>query len=981
VTAVDDAPPAQAEAAVEPGPRAPPPRPAPLAPDLIEVAVPRGGRAVVVSDLHLSNPPTDASRNCASELATVLDRWDGPGVLVIAGDGFELLAGPNPNIHLVLDAHADFAGRVRAFAAGADHRVVVLSGNHDGPIAWDPDIVATLRGRLGVTDIAIAADLVFDTGDGAQKVHVVHGNQDDHYNAFIDVRSPIDTPMGHHVVRDVLPELERADKPGGLLEGVPWLNDTSQITEMVASRLLYRKVGNRLWWLAAPFLAAVALRLVTFLPGVDRLLRHHAERWLIGLGIALVLVLVVAALATTLTMLRVHHALSDELTTHTGTASHNAAARERAARMITGGYAGMISGHTHDPELSVVGTGFYANSGCGVVTVGPSPARFGLPRPFLAFRRCSRVELGAYDLLEVRLVVGDTPVRPSSRMEQLVARPVTDVPATPQVVASLPGGATWPTDPGRLGSWVRRRRVRRIAAALLVAAGVLNVVTALLPTLSQRLDDVERVVPVHVPRAASVLAILGGLAMIGLARPLRRGYRPAFTTTLLVLAVVVFTQVLRSLNWEQAVLTAALALWLLTERRHFRVEPTGHRRWAAWGVSLAVGAVLLAAGLAVAFDRPERLTRDVIAFAVGAMVLLAVFTAGANRGDRVSATDRAADLERARAVVREYGGDTLDYFALGEDKEILFSGEGIVAYTVVDRTMLVSPDPIGPPEERAEMWADAMDHADRNGWGVTVLAASAGWLPTYHDAGLHDLYIGDEAIVDCQTFSLQGPAMESLRAAHNRLAQAGHRVEVVDPLSVDTALQATLRTLMAEPPERDAERRFSMTLGRLFDPADTGLLLAICFDAGGTPLAFDQYVPARAVGGYSLDMVHVAAGPDGPDELTEFIILETIDWMRQRGMRGLGLNFATTGAVRAGEEGGGPWRRLEGRTRHPVGDTIRIESVWPFDEKYDPTLRPRYVATDSMLERPAARAVRPRGARSVRESACRGGSPHRPGAT
>ena len=111
---------------------------------------------------------------------------------------------------------------------------------------------------------------------------------------------------------------------------------------------------------------------------------------------------------------------------------------------------------------------------------------------------------------------------------------------------------------------------------------------------------------------------------------------------------------------------------------------------------------------------------------------------------------------RARAVVGQYGGDTLDYFALRDDKDILFTGEGIVAYTVLDRIMLVSPDPIGPPEERAEMWADAMDHADRNGWGITVLAANAGWLPTYHDAGMHDLYIGDEAIVDCQTFSLQG---------------------------------------------------------------------------------------------------------------------------------------------------------------------------------------------------------------------------------
>ncbi len=927
----------------------------PLVPDLVEIAVPRGGRAVVVSDLHLSDPVTDAARNCTSELMGVLDRWDGPGVVVIAGDGFELLAGPDPNIHRVLDAHAELAAKLQAFGAGGkDRHVVVLSGNHDGPIAWDPDVVAALRDRVGATEIAIAVDLVLDTGEGPQRVHVVHGNQDDHYNAFIDVRSPIDTPMGHHVVRDVLPQLEKADKPGGLLQGIEWLNDSTQVTEMLASRMLYRKVGNRLWWLAAPFIAAVFLRLVTFLPGVDDLLRNHAERWLIGMGLALVIVLVVAAIATALTMLKVHHELSHELGTHTGVASHNAMARERAARMITAGYAGMVSGHTHDPELSVVGTGFYANSGCGVVTVGAHPARFGLPRPFLAFRRCSRVEIAAFDLLEVRLVVGDTPVRSTSFLERLVATPVTDTPSTPKVVASLPGGATWPTDPGRLVSWVRRRRVRRVAAFLLVVGGAINVITVLLPTLGHRLHNVDEVVPVHVPRAAGVLAILGGMAMIGLARPLRRGYRPAYVATLIVLTVATIALLLRSLHVEQALLTAALGVWLGMEHHQFRVVPAGRRRWVAWGVSFGVGALVVATALAVAFDRSDRLTRDVVAVGIGAMVLLAFVAARASRRGTTSPADHAANLEQARTIVKEYGGDTLDYFALRDDKEILFTGHGLVAYTVLDRIMLVSPDPICPPEERADAWADAMDHADTNGWGISVLAANASWLPTYHDAGLHDLYIGDEAIVDCQVFTLQGKSMKSLRGAHNRMVKGGYRVEVVDPLTVEPALREQLLALMTETRRGDVERGFSMTLSRMFDPRDTGLLLAICFDADGTPKAFNQYVPAWAVGGYSLDVMRRTADKDAPNGLTDFVIIETIAWMRDRHMRGLGLNFATMRAVLAGEEGSGPWRKVERKTLHHFSDTMQIESLWKFNQKYDPTWRPRYVVTDSLVSQPRA---------------------------
>jgi UDP-2,3-diacylglucosamine pyrophosphatase LpxH len=313
---------------------------------------------------------------------------------------------------------------VHAFAAAADHTVVVLSGNHDGNIAWDPHLTEVLGERLGVTHFALSADLVLATGAGDQRVHVVHGNQDDPYNAFVDPRSPIDTPTGHHVVRQVLPQFDRTVRPGGLLDGLTWLSEPTQAGEMVGSRLLYRSLVGRAWWLAIPFVAAFGLRLVTFLPGVEALLDAHAVGWLYGLGLAMIgLVLLVAGVAL-VTMLGVHRALSNtEIGDRSGIGAHNAATRERAARMVELGYTGLIAGHTHSPELSVVGSGFYANSGCGVEVLGPRQARFGLPRPFTSVRRCARVELRAGDEVEVQLVLADTPLPVDSALERFVMKP------------------------------------------------------------------------------------------------------------------------------------------------------------------------------------------------------------------------------------------------------------------------------------------------------------------------------------------------------------------------------------------------------------------------------------------------------------------------------------------------------------------------------------------------------------------------------
>ena len=83
-----------------------------------------------------------------------------------------------------------------------------------------------------------------------------------------------------------------------------------------------------------------------------------------------------------------------------------------------------------------------------------------------------------------------------------------------------------------------------------------------------------------------------------------------------------------------------------------------------------------------------------------------------------------------------------------------------MAYSVINGVMLVSPDPIGPPEDRAEVWSDVMDMAQANNWQPSVLAASQSWLPVYRAAGLVDHYIGDEAIVDCTDLHPQGQVDE-----------------------------------------------------------------------------------------------------------------------------------------------------------------------------------------------------------------------------
>jgi lysyl-tRNA synthetase class 2 len=315
-------------------------------------------------------------------------------------------------------------------------------------------------------------------------------------------------------------------------------------------------------------------------------------------------------------------------------------------------------------------------------------------------------------------------------------------------------------------------------------------------------------------------------------------------------------------------------------------------------------------------------------------------------------------LERARDVVRRHGSGTLDYFALRTDKEFYFWGGTVVAHAVYGGVCLVSPDPVGPPSEREGAWRAFREYVDGRGWAIAVLGAGEDWLPIYRSTGMHDLYVGDEGVVRVWDFGLAGNRFKGLRQAVGRVARYGYTVSFHDPSAIEPALAVQLRDVMTKSRRGGAERGFSMTLGRVFDPADRGLLLAVVHaplgdapaqrgtGAHGPAVAFCQYVPAPAIKGYSLDLMRRDNG-EHPNGLIDFAIVETVRYMAERGYRGLGLNFATMRAVLAGEAGDGVTQRVQGWLVRRMSGSMQIESLWRFNAKFDPDWQPRYAVYDS----------------------------------
>ena len=416
---------------------------------------PRRSRTILVSDLHLPAVATTTSTAVADEIAAVLGTCHGPGAFVIAGDGFEMLAGP-PDVGMILDAHPQFTeavARVRRRCRPSRRRALRQPrrpaglgrcgrSRSEGP-AGRRAVRPQLRPRGGYRARAPA-------GPGGPRQPV--GSLQHLRGPMVTGGHPVRPPRGPRPA----PRARVTPVTGSLLEGVQWLD--GDVADFMGSRLFYRKVVGKLWLVAIPFVAILLLRLLSFLPGMRGILHHHAQRWLLGFGLLVAFMVIVAAVAAVATLLRVNRALRETaVSARSDPASHNAPPRAEAARLVTQGYAGMISGHTHEPELSVVGNGFYANTGSGTASVVARKSRFRLPHPFVTVHRFSYVEIvGGVGARGPALGPGGAGPGPRFCSSAWPWRRSKVDTSTTTLVGSLPDGPTWPLDDVGLKRWVVR---------------------------------------------------------------------------------------------------------------------------------------------------------------------------------------------------------------------------------------------------------------------------------------------------------------------------------------------------------------------------------------------------------------------------------------------------------------------------------------------------------------------------------------------
>jgi phosphatidylglycerol lysyltransferase len=516
---------------------------------------------------------------------------------------------------------------------------------------------------------------------------------------------------------------------------------------------------------------------------------------------------------------------------------------------------------------------------------------------------------------------------------------------------------------------------------LTAVMGVINVLSAITPSLKDRLRLLEQYSPFAITTGGHLTSALAGFALLLLAVSLWRRKRVGWLLTVVILAISIPTHLLKGLDYEEASFAAVLLVLLFFTRSYF------HARSDAPSIRAGLLALLAALGFTLAYgvlgffllDRHfnahfgfwDALRQTVIMFTqfydpglqsitgFGRFFADSIYVVGAATMGyalfmllRPVLTRRvASNEERARAseIVRAFGRTSLARYALLDDKQFFFSPNGsVVSFVVENRVALALGDPIGPPEDVSDAIAAFKSFCAPNDWLTAFYQVMPTYLDAYKAAGFDSFSLGNEAIVDLSTFTLDGSENKTLRNSYNKMTRFGYHADVVQPPFSPRMIRELVSISDEWLTSRGAsELRFS--LGWFNEAYLSTCPLLLVRDREGFVEAFANIVTEFQASEVTLDLMRHRLHTEGG--LMDFLFVFLFQWAREQGYSTFNLGLSAMSGV--GEHSKDPViERALNYIYRNVNRFYNFRGLHTFKEKFHPTWSPRYLVYPSAANLP-----------------------------
>ena len=525
------------------------------------------------------------------------------------------------------------------------------------------------------------------------------------------------------------------------------------------------------------------------------------------------------------------------------------------------------------------------------------------------------------------------------------------------------------------------RMIVRLAIGLATGlVGLADMLSAIVPKLNW--DIPLGVWPIVAYHGAQKLTVVVGFFLVMLSYGLIRGKYQAWNITIVLLILSFFLHILRRGSVPVLAALTALALTILLSLlfRYFQARsdpPSVKRGYIVLVLGLGIVVFYTITGFVVHFEKFAPLVDQ---FGISGVILrlLTNMHLQVPRGTQAFFFERALPMlcisavlygmisilrpvtkmllpnEEERHVVasntRIYGKNSISYFAMSEEKSYFFSASRkvVIAYVLEGTVAVVAGDPIGPESELAGALQEFKAFCSQQDWSMVFWQVRNDLVDLYHTFGMHLLKIGEDAVINTQTFTLKGGAMANVRSSAKRAEKEGLQVVFyyghVQDVEQFVQMERISQRWVAQ--KGGSEMGFSM--GQFDCIGDAEQMTALAIDNNNRVHAFVTFIPIYGRKGWGLDLMR-RADRCAPGTM-ELLLARSIEFLKSCGAEMVSLGLAPLS--NAYNEDASLLDSSIDLLTHRFGNLKDSQSLFNFKKKFQPTWESRYLVFSHTLTLP-----------------------------
>jgi phosphatidylglycerol lysyltransferase len=474
-------------------------------------------------------------------------------------------------------------------------------------------------------------------------------------------------------------------------------------------------------------------------------------------------------------------------------------------------------------------------------------------------------------------------------------------------------------------SGINKLLMRIIPALLLLLLGIINIVSVLTPAIAWRVERLHEYFIMDVMHVSNYFVLIAGFFLLITAAFMLKGLRTTWWFAIILSVVSFVGHITKAIDYEEAAVALVIIVILFYTRREYYVRNHPRLRYVGWqtalvsiGATLVYGIIgfylldkrhfnndfgivesiqstlanyfLIGNNLSVphnSFGRGFILSINIGGFLSMAFLLYTLLRPYVFRGNASE-----EDLSHARSLLTRFGKSSLDYFKSYSDK-MIFREEGLdsfISYRISGNYAVVLENPVARDESEMEKCISLFDrYCYENSLKNLYYRVPEESLPLYLAKGKKSMFIGQEAVLDLESFSLDGGRRKSLRNAINKVKDRGFKSTIHQPPIKDGILQK-LKSVSDEWLLYSGRSEIVFSQGMFVWNELKQQTIITVENAEEKVVAFLNIVPdcSPAEGTYDL----MRKTTDAPNGIMDFLLIALFGYLRSADYRYINLGFA-----------------------------------------------------------------------------------------